>query len=173
MLVYKFHISTTSIHTYIYSASCFYVTVTRPLPVFPIHAAEASDDPDCVIRSIPVAAYYAGDPDLLKIASECVSLMQKGDVAVASTLTYCRTLEKLILTDNATVSFEKILEGVVQELENPKRDFPHAHDSVVGAQLKEVLGMDRTMNNALTTKQIGSSCRKCAIDPHSGCMSIT
>ena len=120
-----------------------------------------------------MAAYYAGDSDLLKIASDCVSLMQKGDVATASTLTFCRTLEKLILADNATVSFEKILEAVVQELENPKRDFPHAHESAVGAQLKEVLGMDRTMNNALATKQIGSSCRKCGLHAHSGCMSIT
>jgi ADP-ribosylglycohydrolase len=117
-----------------------------------------TNDPDCIARCLPLAAFYAGDPNLLKTATDCAHLMQKLDLAVASARVFSRIVERFVLTDDTSLPVEKVLQGVVQELENPKRDFPHDLDGELAGQIKEMVAMDKTMDNAVATKQIGSAC---------------
>ena len=62
------------------------------------------------------------------------------------------------MTSDTSLPLEKVLEGVVQELENPKRDCAHDLDGELAGQIKEMIAMDKTMDNAVATKQIGSAC---------------
>ena len=84
--------------------------------------------------------------------------MQKLDLAVASARVFSRIVERFVLTDDTSLPVEKVLQGVVQELENPKRDSPHDLDGELASQIKEMIAMDKTMDNAVATKQIGSAC---------------
>ena len=120
-------------------------------------AANETDDPDCIVRCIPIVAFYAGKADMLNRAEDCVNLMQEFDITVATALLSCRIMERYILTDNSGVPVETTLEAVVQELENPKRDSPHPLDKVLVGHMKEVLRTDRSMNNAEATKKFGNA----------------
>lgn len=117
--------------------------------------ANETDDPDCIVRCVPVVAYYAGHPDMLSKAEDCINLMQEFDITVATALLACRIMEQFILNDDSSLPVEKVLEGVVQELENPKRVSPHPLDKALLTHTREVLATDRTMVNYLACKKFG------------------
>ena len=126
-------------------------------------AACDSDDPDALARCLPLAAFYAGDPNLLKTATDCAQLMQKLDLAVGAALVGSRIVEKFVITDDTSLPVEKILEGVVQELEDPNRVFQHPADSGLVGHMKGAFGMDKEVDTRQAVAQIGLACRECSV----------
>ncbi|XP_046577996.1 crystallin J1A-like [Haliotis rubra] len=59
--------------------------------------SDSDDQMDCVIRSIPVVALYAGKPDMLQKVEEVVRISHNAPVAVACSLSAARLLEYYIV----------------------------------------------------------------------------
>ena len=138
--------------TYVYICIATHLS---PYPLSTCYTANETDDPDCIVRCVPVVAYYTGHPDMLSKAEDCINLMQEFDITVATALLACRIMEQFILNDDSSLPVEKVLEAVVQELENPKRVSPHPLDKALLTHTREVLATDRTMVNYLACKKFG------------------
>ncbi|CAI9723581.1 Hypothetical predicted protein [Octopus vulgaris] len=82
--------------------------------------SESDEQVDCVLRIIPVAALYAGHPQLLDKVEEVVRLTQNNDVAVAFGLLAARLLEIYILNGPTADAIGQLR----AKLTDPKRSSP-------------------------------------------------
>lgn len=101
----------------------------------PEPGSETDQQIDCVLRIIPVAALYAGHPDMLTNVEEVVRLTQNNDVAVTFGMMVARLLEIYILNGPNPNAIDKLIE----ELDDPKRKCPNDLDKAMVSQIRHVL----------------------------------
>uniref|UniRef100_A0A8C7ZSK8 Uncharacterized protein n=1 Tax=Oryzias sinensis TaxID=183150 RepID=A0A8C7ZSK8_9TELE len=94
---------------------------------------ETGCDVDCQIDGItklaPVVAAFAGKPEMLEKVEKAVRVTQNNDMCVAVTLAAARVLEHFILNGPDP----KVLDAVLAQLNDPKRQNPQDLDKAVVA----------------------------------------
>uniref|UniRef100_A0A8C8E261 Uncharacterized protein n=1 Tax=Oryzias sinensis TaxID=183150 RepID=A0A8C8E261_9TELE len=99
---------------------------------------ETGCDVDCQIDGItklaPVVAAFAGKPEMLEKVEKAVRVTQNNDMCVAVTLAAARVLEHFILNGPDP----KVLDAVLAQLNDPKRQNPQDLDKAVVAHIHQV-----------------------------------
>lgn len=99
---------------------------------------ETGSDVDCqmdgVTKLAPVVAMFAGRPDMLEKVESVIRVTQNDDLCVAVTLSAARILEHFILNGPDP----NVLNVVLDQLKDPKRQNPQDLDNAVVAQLHQV-----------------------------------
>uniref|UniRef100_A0A3B3HV20 Selenoprotein J n=1 Tax=Oryzias latipes TaxID=8090 RepID=A0A3B3HV20_ORYLA len=99
---------------------------------------ETGCDVDCQIDGItklaPVVAAFAGKPEMLEKVEKAVRVTQNNDMCVAVTLAAARVLEHFILNGPDP----KVLDVVLAQLNDPKRQNPQDLDKAVVAHVHQV-----------------------------------
>uniref|UniRef100_A0A3P9H0Y3 Selenoprotein J n=1 Tax=Oryzias latipes TaxID=8090 RepID=A0A3P9H0Y3_ORYLA len=94
---------------------------------------ETGCDVDCQIDGItklaPVVAAFAGKPEMLEKVEKAIRVTQNNDMCVAVTLAAARVLEHFILNGPDP----KVLDAVLAQLNDPKRQNPQDLDKAVVA----------------------------------------
>uniref|UniRef100_A0A1A8PU46 Selenoprotein J n=1 Tax=Nothobranchius rachovii TaxID=451742 RepID=A0A1A8PU46_9TELE len=100
--------------------------------------AETGCDVDCQMDGIakiaPVVSMFAGRPQMLEKVEEVVRVTQNNDMCVAVTMAAARFLEHFILNGPDP----DVLETVLNQLNDPKRQNPQDLDRAVTAQIHQV-----------------------------------
>uniref|UniRef100_A0A3P9K792 Selenoprotein J n=1 Tax=Oryzias latipes TaxID=8090 RepID=A0A3P9K792_ORYLA len=104
---------------------------------------ETGCDVDCQIDGItklaPVVAAFAGKPEMLEKVEKAVRVTQNNDMCVAVTLAAARVLEHFILNGPDP----KVLDAVLAQLNDPKRQNPQDLDKAVVGRALEVLFLSK------------------------------
>ncbi|CAH1785631.1 unnamed protein product [Owenia fusiformis] len=98
---------------------------------------ETDEQIDCCAKIAPLVAWYAGDQEMLERVEDFVRVTQDSDLDVALALAYARILEKYILDGPV----DDVIEHVIRELNNPKRNYPQDLDKGVVNFLRQVLNV--------------------------------
>uniref|UniRef100_A0A3B3CE55 Selenoprotein J n=2 Tax=Oryzias melastigma TaxID=30732 RepID=A0A3B3CE55_ORYME len=99
---------------------------------------ETGCDVDCqmdgVTKLAPVVAAFAGKPEMLEKVEKAIRVTQNNDMCVAATLAAARVLEHFILNGPDP----KVLDAVIAQLSDPKRQNPQDLDKAVVAHIHQV-----------------------------------
>uniref|UniRef100_A0A673CER0 Selenoprotein J n=1 Tax=Sphaeramia orbicularis TaxID=375764 RepID=A0A673CER0_9TELE len=99
---------------------------------------ETGSDADCMMDGVtklaPVVGMFAGRPEMLEKVEKAVRVTQNDDMCVAVTLAAARFLEHFILNGPDP----NVLNVVLDQLKDPKRQNPQDLDNAVIAQIHQV-----------------------------------
>lgn len=100
--------------------------------------AETGCETDCQIDGIaklaPIVAFFAGKPEMLEKVEDAIRVTQNYDPCVVETLAAARILEHFILHGRDP----NVLEAVIGQLNDPKRNNPQELDRAVIGHLMQV-----------------------------------
>ena len=115
-------------------------------------------DPENIIRSVPLVAMYAGDPDMLSTVHNASSQLQTSDLILTIVLASCRIMEQYIVTNddgsNPKEDFCPQVDKVIEDLKSSSRIYPNSLDRAVAGFLKEVVDC-RQLSVDEATKKFG------------------
>lgn len=89
---------------------------------------------DGIAKLAPIVAFYAGKADMLEKVEEAIRVTQNNDACVAITLAAARFLEHFILNG----ADPKVLDSVVNQLNDPNRKHPQDLDKAVVGHILQV-----------------------------------
>ncbi|XP_071511473.1 crystallin J1A-like [Diadema antillarum] len=110
--------------------------------------SERSKDMHAIIQVVPVAALYAGRPEMLDKVEEAVSVTMTADEAIVHSLVAARIVEHYILHGSGG----NAVESVLKELRNPQRSNAHSLDQAIIGFLENVRQNESVPHFAAATK---------------------
>ncbi len=113
---------------------------------------DTNDDPDSILRCVPLVALLCGRPELLSTAHDACSMFQTSDIILTIVLAACRVMEQYLLQDGAKDDGTSQVEKVIEDLKSSNRVFPLDLDLAVSGFFGDALATKHMSVNEATVK---------------------